>query len=54
MNAWRYRILSTRRLKMGLLSLSYGAAVLTFAASFAARLDVNSWMHLSFRRQRDD
>jgi hypothetical protein len=44
MNAWRYRILSTRRLKMGLLSLSYGAAVLTFAASFAARLDVNSWM----------
>jgi cytochrome c peroxidase len=44
MNAWRYRILLTRRLKMGLLSLSYGAAVLTFAASFAARLDVNSWM----------
>ena len=41
MNAWRHRILSTRRLKM---SLSYGAAVLTFAASFAARLDVSSRM----------
>jgi cytochrome c peroxidase len=44
MNAWRHRILSTRRPKMGLLSLSYGAAVLTLAAAFAARLDLNSWM----------
>jgi cytochrome c peroxidase len=44
MNGWRRRILSTRRLKMGLLSWSYGAAVLTFAVSLTTRLDLNSWM----------
>jgi cytochrome c peroxidase len=43
MNASRDRIPSSRRLKLWLL-LSYAAAVLMLAASFGARLGVDSWM----------
>jgi hypothetical protein len=42
MNASRQRIPSARRLRMSRVPLSYGAAVLMLAASFAARLGVNS------------
>ena len=44
MNASRHRILTTRPSRTWLLSLLYGGAVLAFAASFAARLELNSWM----------